>query len=76
MTTPTETLGVDGVNPLSEVTTAQNRPRGYEASFRTGLVSLLAAGIGMLAGVIAWLLYNLIGLSQTPSRSTIRRTPS
>ncbi len=33
-----------------------------EAKFRTGLVSLLAAFIGLVAGVIAYLLYNLIGL--------------
>jgi len=32
------------------------------AQFRTALVSFLAAGIGVLAGLIAYLLYNLIGL--------------
>ena len=32
------------------------------ARFRTALVSLLAGGIGILAGLIAYLLYNLIGL--------------
>lgn len=32
------------------------------AQFRTALVSFLAAGIGILAGLIAYLLYNLIGL--------------
>lgn len=58
----TETLGVDGVNPLSEEQASHDRLRGYEAGFRTGLVSLLAAGVGVLAGIIAWLLYNLIGL--------------
>src|SRR6201997_1759731 len=58
----TETLGVDGVNPLSAEQASRDRLRGYEASFRTGLVSLLAAGVGMLAGIVAWLLYNLIGL--------------
>ncbi len=58
----TETLGVDGVNPLSEEQASRDRLRGYEAGFRTGLVSLLAAGVGVLAGIIAWLLYNLIGL--------------
>ncbi len=62
MATPTDTLGVDGINPLSAKQAAQKQPRGYEASFRTGLVSLLAAAVGMAAGVIAWLLYNLIGL--------------
>ncbi len=62
MPAPTETLGVDGLNPLNAEEAARERPCGQEASFRTGLVSLLAAGIGMLAGVIAWALYNLIGL--------------
>ncbi|HTV66732.1 MAG TPA: chloride channel protein, partial [Bryocella sp.] len=62
MATPTDTLGVDGINPLSAKQAAQHQPRGHEASFRTGLLSLLAAVIGMAAGVIAWLLYNLIGL--------------
>jgi len=62
MTPTTETLGVDGLNPLNAEAAAQQRPRGYDAGFRTGLVSLLAAGVGMAAGVIAWLLYNLIGL--------------
>ncbi len=33
-----------------------------EAKFRVGLVSLLAAFIGLAAGVIAFLLYDLIGL--------------
>ena len=32
------------------------------ANFRLGLVSVLAAVIGLIAGVIAFLLYNLIGL--------------
>src|SRR5690349_22399163 len=32
------------------------------AEFRMVLVSFLAAGIGLLAGFIAYLLYNLIGL--------------
>ena len=61
MPTPTETLGVDGLNPLNAEQAEQQRPRGYDANFRTGLVSLLAGGIGILAGLIAWLLYNLIG---------------
>ena len=55
----TETLGVDGLNPLNP-----DAPNllGEEARFRTGLVSLLAGGIGIAAGIIAYLLYNLIGL--------------
>jgi H+/Cl- antiporter ClcA len=35
---------------------------GAPASFRMLLVSLLAAAIGLLAGVVAWMLYNLIAL--------------
>ena len=62
MKTPAETLGVNGVNPLSAERAAEEHPLGVEARFRTGFVSLLAGGIGLLAGVIAWLLYNLIGL--------------
>ncbi len=57
-----ETLGVDGLNPLHPDQTAGDKPTTQEATFRTGVVSLLAAVIGMLAGVIAYLLYNLIGL--------------
>ena len=58
----TETLGVDGLNPLSAEQPAGTSPAEQEVKFRTGMVSLLAAGIGMIAGVIAYLLYNLIGL--------------
>ena len=32
------------------------------AGFRLGFISLLAAGVGVIAGVVAFLLYNLIGL--------------
>src|SRR5215472_10998910 len=35
---------------------------GSPASFRMLMVSLLAAAIGLLAGVVAWMLYNLIAL--------------
>jgi len=35
---------------------------GEPAHFRMVLVSFLAAGIGLLAGLIAFVLYNLIGL--------------
>jgi len=57
MPAPTETLGVDGVTPLK----AQQEATRYEG-FRTGLLSVLAALVGALAGIIAWVLYNLIGL--------------
>ncbi len=57
-----ETLGVDGLNPLQREDLPRLPLMGEEARFRTGLVSLLAAAIGMCAGVIAYLLYNLIGL--------------
>ncbi len=63
MSKHTETLGVDGLNPLSSSDqTTGSAPALPDAKFRTGMVSLLAAGIGMIAGVIAYLLYNLIGL--------------
>ncbi len=58
----TETLGTDGVNPMHPEQTPADTSIPQEAKFRTGLVSLLAALIGLLAGVIAYLLYNLIGL--------------
>jgi H+/Cl- antiporter ClcA/CBS domain-containing protein len=35
---------------------------GSEQGFRLGLISFLSAGIGLLAGVIAYLLYDLIAL--------------
>ena len=57
MPAPTETLGVDGVTPLK----AQQEATRYEG-FRTELLSVLAALVGALAGIIAWVLYNLIGL--------------
>ncbi len=38
--------------------TGSKRPKGY----RLGLISLLGAATGILAGAIAYLLYNLIGL--------------
>ncbi len=56
----TQTLGVDGLNPLTQQP-AGGTPPGEEVRFRTGIVSLLAGLIGMAAGVIAYLLYNLIG---------------
>ena len=62
MTNRTETLGVDGLNPLHPEPARNPVAIGEEAKFRTGIVSLLAALIGVLAGVIAYLLYNLIGL--------------
>src|SRR5580658_8752018 len=62
MSERTETLGVDGLNPLSAEQPATRMPTAEEAKFRTGMVSLLAGLIGIVAGVIAYLLYNLIGL--------------
>ena len=59
MSQRTVTLGVDGVNPLHET---PHRLIMEGVQFRTGLISLLAAFIGFLAGIIAYLLYNLIGL--------------
>ena len=61
----TQTLGVDGLNPLNPdaaaATAITTTPIAKEARFRTGVVSLLAAAIGIMAGIIAYLLYNLIG---------------
>ena len=54
----TETIGTDGINPLHPKESNDDAP----AEFRIMLVSLLAALIGVLAGIIAYLLYNLIGL--------------
>ena len=58
----TETLGVDGLNPLAPMQPANGAAVPTDARFRTGTVSLLAAAIGILAGGIAYLLYDLIGL--------------
>ena len=57
-----ETLGVDGLNPLNPDAPSVETPIAQEAKFRTGIVSLLAGAIGITAGIIAYLLYNLIGL--------------
>jgi len=57
-----ETLGVDGLNPLKPAHPPLSPLNGERVQFRTGTVSLLAAGIGLAAGFIAYLLYNLIGL--------------
>jgi len=49
-------LGTDGARPLSSI--AGSKP----AQFRIVLVSFLAGGIGLVAGLVAFLLYKLIGL--------------
>ena len=49
------TLGVDGVKPPA-LSAAE------PAKFRMVLISFLAAAIGLLAGLVAFVLYNLIGL--------------
>ena len=41
---------------------AESAALAEPAQFRIVLVSFLAAGIGLLSGLIAYLLYNLIGL--------------
>ena len=55
------TLGVDGVIPPQRNASRITREEG-DVRFRTALISLLAAFVGFLAGIIAFLLYNLIGL--------------
>src|ERR1700756_427267 len=49
-------LGTDGARPATQL--AQGAP----AQFRIVLVSFLAAGIGLVAGGVAFVLYRLIGL--------------
>src|ERR1700751_1743534 len=49
-------LGTDGARPLPSL--AKTEP----AQFRIVLVSFLAAGFGLVAGAVAFLLYRLIGL--------------
>src|SRR6516162_1074774 len=51
--TATEPLAASGVSPLSPPP---------PAAYRIVLMSFLAAGIGLLAGIVAYLLYKLIGL--------------
>lgn len=45
---------------MTENENSQNHELAEPAQFRMGLMSLLAAGVGILAGVIAYLLYGLI----------------
>src|SRR6202521_225303 len=61
------TDGIGAVNPLRPTIAATGvQVRGSAlaepAQFRMVLISLLSAGIGLIAGLIAYLLYNLIGL--------------
>jgi CIC family chloride channel protein len=61
------TDGLGAVNPLRPTIAAtgvqvKGSALSEPAQFRMVLVSFLAAGIGLLAGFIAYLLYNLIGL--------------
>jgi H+/Cl- antiporter ClcA len=51
--TATEPLAASGVSSL---------PLTEPAPFRIVLISFLAAGVGLLAGIVAYLLYKLIGL--------------
>ena len=51
--TDAEPLGASGVSPLAPAD---------PAPFRIVLMSFLAAGVGLLAGIVAYILYKLIGL--------------
>ena len=51
--TGAEPLAASGVSPLR---------MAEPAPFRIVLISFLAAGVGLLAGIVAYLLYKLIGL--------------
>ena len=46
----------------SAASAIENRPAAPAASYRIGWMSLLAAMVGILAGIIAYLLYDLIAL--------------
>lgn len=48
--------------PFTKKSNIEPAAPGSEPGFRLGLISFLAAGIGILAGVIAYLLYDLIAL--------------
>jgi H+/Cl- antiporter ClcA len=48
--------------PLSVSSINRSRDAQPPAGFRLGFISLLAAGVGLLAGVVAYVLYRLIGL--------------
>jgi chloride channel protein, CIC family len=50
----------DSSSPHPASNTAERTPA--PAGFRLGYISLLAAVVGVLAGIVAFLLYNLIGL--------------
>ncbi|HST09092.1 MAG TPA: hypothetical protein VLL05_01850, partial [Terriglobales bacterium] len=55
----------DGANASSQrpqLFRLSGRETGAPAQFRLALVCCLAAGIGLVAGGIAWVLYKLIGL--------------
>ena len=52
----------DGLSPNGNGTPLQEVPLGEPAQFRMVLVSFLGAMIGLLAGLIAFALYKLIGL--------------
>jgi len=52
-TVMSEPLGASGISPLTP---------SAQAEYRIVLISFLAVGIGLLAGIVAYLLYKLIGL--------------
>ncbi len=63
----------------SSTTRAASLSSAPAAGFRVGFVSLLAAGIGLLAGLVAFVLYKLIGfftnISFYHTASTVFRSP-
>jgi CIC family chloride channel protein len=61
------TDGIGAVNPLRPTLAAtgvqvKGAALAEPAQFRMVLISFLSAGVGLIAGLIAYLLYNLIGL--------------
>jgi chloride channel protein, CIC family len=57
-----QSLSVSPNGHSSVPPTADLDRQAFPAQFRMGLISILAAGVGLLAGVVAFLLYRLIGL--------------
>lgn len=57
-----EAESTDGNDFASDPASSSLDSLATPAQFRMGLISALAAGVGLLAGIVAYLLYRLIGL--------------
>jgi hypothetical protein len=56
------TNGTTSAQPDEPSKPSRNRSEGPHHTFRIVLVSVLSAGIGIVAGLVAYALYKLIGL--------------